>query len=86
MGIMVWTIPYGPYDMGHIRYNIQAFKVFQDQINTIQFGNEAIFSPDTIFKAEDEAFDLEGLVLNFFTIYIGINWFKARMMNSKRKI
>ena len=56
---IIWTVSYEPY-------YIQAFKVFQDQINTIQFGNEAIFSPDTIFKSEDEAFDLEGLVLILF--------------------
>ena len=60
---IIWAISF-PNSYGS--YHIYAFKVIQDQINTIQFGNEAIFSLDTIFKPEDEAFDLEGLVLNFF--------------------
>ena len=60
---IIWT---NSYAVSYGQYHIYVFKVIQDQINTIQFGNEAIFSPDTIFKAEDEAFDLEGLVLNFF--------------------
>ena len=83
MNQFIWAVSYGPY-------HIYAFKVIQDQINTIQFRNEAIFSPDTIFKAEDEAFDLEGLVLKIFrNFYCNLRQVicrKARMMNLKRKI
>ena len=50
-------------------YLIETVKSFQDQINTIQFGNVAIFSPDAIFRAEDEVFDLEGLVLKIILFY-----------------